>query len=60
MLIDFKRVPGKSDPGVLEHVRAGQEVFTAELEAAGFEKIGENALLKENYVVRFRKPTAAN
>ena len=59
MLIDFKRVPGKSPPGILEHVRAGQEVFTAELEAAGFEKIGEDALLKENYVVRFRKPAAA-
>ena len=56
LLIDFRRVPGKSAPFVLEHVRAGQEVFTAELEAAGFEKVDEADLLKENYVVRFRKP----
>jgi SAM-dependent methyltransferase len=56
LLIDFRRVPGKSAPFVLEHVRAGQEVFTAELQAAGFEKVAESDLLKENYVVRFRKP----
>jgi SAM-dependent methyltransferase len=56
LLIDFRRVPGKSAAFVLEHVRAGQEVFTSELEAAGFQKVDEADLLKENYVVRFRKP----
>jgi SAM-dependent methyltransferase len=56
MLIDFKRIPGKSPAWILEHVRAGQDVFTAEIEAAGFEKVGEDRLLEENYVVRFRKP----
>ena len=36
-------------------VRAGQEVFTAEIEAAGFKQIEQQDLLKDNYVVRFRK-----
>jgi len=38
------------------HVRAGQEVFEAEIVAAGFEKVGEvTELLEENYFVRFRR-----
>jgi ubiquinone/menaquinone biosynthesis C-methylase UbiE len=55
LLIDFKRVPGQSSEWVLNHVRAGQEVVTAELEAAGFRKVEELPLLKDNYVLRFRK-----
>ncbi len=55
LLIDFKRVPGVSSDWVLGHVRAGQEVVTAEFEAAGFKKIEEVPLLKDNYVLRFRK-----
>ena len=58
LLIDYRRVPGQSAPSVLGHVRAGQEVFTAELVAAGFEPLGEVLLLQENYVLRFRKPAA--
>jgi ubiquinone/menaquinone biosynthesis C-methylase UbiE len=56
VLIDFRRVKGQSAPWILEHVRAGQEVFTRELEAAGFQKVEELPLLKENYFLRFRKP----
>lgn len=55
LLVEFKRVPGESSDWILNHVRAGQEVFTAEIEAAGFEQIEELDLLKDNYVVRFRK-----
>jgi len=55
LLVEFKRVPGVSSDWVLNHVRAGQEVFTAEIEEAGFEKIEEKPILKDNYVVRFRK-----
>lgn len=56
VLIDFKRIPGVSSDFVMGHVRAGQEVFEAEIVAAGFEKSGENKdLLEENYFVRFRK-----
>ncbi len=55
LLIDFKRVPGVSSEWILNHVRAGQEVVTAEFEAAGFRKLEEVPLLKDNYVLRFRK-----
>lgn len=56
VLIDFKRIPGVSSDFVMGHVRAGQEVFEAEIAAAGFEKTGEvKDLMKENYLVRFRK-----
>lgn len=55
LLVEFKRIPGKSSDWILNHVRAGQEVFTAEIKAAGFEQIQEDDLLKDNYVVRFRK-----
>jgi predicted methyltransferase len=56
VLIDFKRIPGESSDFVMGHVRAGQEVFEAEVTAAGFEKIDEvKGVLRENYFVRFRK-----
>jgi SAM-dependent methyltransferase len=55
LLVEFKRVPGKSSEWILNHVRAGQEVFTAEIAAAGFQQIEEQGILKDNYVVRFRK-----
>jgi ubiquinone/menaquinone biosynthesis C-methylase UbiE len=55
LLVEFKRVPGKSSDWILNHVRAGQEVFTAEITAAGFQQIEEQDMLKDNYVVRFRK-----
>jgi predicted methyltransferase len=54
-LIDFKRIPGVSSDWVLDHVRAGQEVVTAEFEAAGFKKVEDVPLLKDNYAIRFRK-----
>ena len=57
MMVEFKRIPGQTSEWTLNHVRAGQEVFTAEIEKAGFEKIGEYSLLKDNYVIRFRKRT---
>ncbi len=55
LLVEFKRVPGKSSDWVMNHVRAGQDVFTAEIIAAGFQPIEEQDFLKDNYVVRFRK-----
>lgn len=54
-LIDFKRIPGVSSDWILNHVRAGQETVIAEFEAAGFRKVEEMDLLKDNYVLRFRK-----
>jgi len=55
LLVEFKRIPGITSDWILKHVRAGQEVFTAEIKAAGFERIEEVDLLKDNYMVRFRK-----
>lgn len=56
VLIDFKRIPGVTSNFIMGHVRAGQEVFEAEVTAAGFEKVEEvTDLLRENYFVKFRK-----
>jgi len=55
VVIDFRRIEGKSSEWVLNHVRAGQEVVTREILSSGFRKIGEENLLKENYVLRFEK-----
>ncbi len=56
VLIDFKRIPGESSDFIMNHVRAGQEVFESEITAAGFERTSEvSDLLKENYFVRFKR-----
>ena len=34
MLVDFYRIPGKTEDWILDHVRAGKAVFRAEIEAA--------------------------
>jgi ubiquinone/menaquinone biosynthesis C-methylase UbiE len=54
LVVDFKREPGKTAAWITEHVRAGEPEVIAEIEAAGFEKVEELPLLKENYVLRFR------
>ncbi|MBS0205904.1 MAG: DsrE family protein [Planctomycetes bacterium] len=57
ILVDFRRVEGQSTDWVLNHVRAGQDVFEAEVLQAGFQKELElPKLLKENYFVVFQKP----
>jgi SAM-dependent methyltransferase len=58
VVIDFERIPGKTRDWLMEHVRAGKEVFTGEIEAAGFvleEEITDVGLV-ENYMLRFRRP----
>lgn len=56
ILIDFRRVKGVSTEWVMGHVRAGQEVFEAEILQAGFRKVREEReTLKENYLVAFEK-----
>ncbi len=57
ILIEFDRVEGKSSDFVLKHVRAGQDQFRKEIEAAGFEPAeGPKPDLKENFFARFHKP----
>lgn len=60
VLIDFRRLQGVSSPWVMSHVRANQEEVTKEVEDAGFELAEELNLLRENYVLRFRKAPPAN
>ena len=58
-LVDFKRVEGVTDPGILAHVRANQAQVVSEVTAAGFELLESPALLDKNYVLKFvwRGPT---
>ncbi|HLU40369.1 MAG TPA: class I SAM-dependent methyltransferase [Planctomycetota bacterium] len=56
-VVDFIRIPGRSRPWILDHVRAGQEEVTREIEAAGFVKVRDEdtPFLAENYAMRFVK-----
>lgn len=58
VIVDFRRIPGVSRDWILGHVRAGQEQVEAEIVAEGFVKVQEEDVpqLRENYVVRFRRP----
>lgn len=56
VVVDFHRIEGESSAWTLEHVRAGEEVFTAEIEAAGFARVEQrHDLLEQNYFLRFRR-----
>ncbi len=57
IVVDFKRVEGESPSWILDHVRAGQDVFTKEIEESGFKLVKEHqpSFLKENYFLRFSK-----
>jgi ubiquinone/menaquinone biosynthesis C-methylase UbiE len=55
VLVDFKRIKGESSDWVMNHVRAGQEVVTKEVESTGFRLADEKKLLKENYLLLFEK-----
>jgi predicted methyltransferase len=59
VLIDFKRIEGESPEWILKHVRAGQEVFTREIEQAGFKQVAATSLSPETYMLTFEKPVAA-
>jgi SAM-dependent methyltransferase/predicted peroxiredoxin len=60
ILIDFRRVEGESSDWTMDHVRAGQEVFEAEVLESGFRKADEiKDLLKENYMVVFEREKQA-
>jgi ubiquinone/menaquinone biosynthesis C-methylase UbiE len=57
VIIDFERIEGVSRDWILGHVRASKQVFTAEIEAAGFILTNEHDLeaLEDNYILRFEK-----
>ena len=59
VVIDFQRIPGESSEWTMNHVRAGREVFEAEIIQVGFAKVAEpRDLLKENYMMVFQRPDA--
>ena len=55
VVIDFKRIPGVSNPWVLRHVRAGEAEVAAEIQAAGFELVERLDFMQTQYFLRFRK-----
>ena len=58
VFVDFHRVEGVTREWLLGHVRAGQEVFRAEVEAAGFVLLDEVEIpaFEDNYCLRFVAP----
>ena len=58
VVIDFNRIEGKSREWLLNHVRAGKEVFRAEIQDAGFDFREEKPIqgFNENYFLVFKKP----
>ena len=58
IVVDFERIPGVTPKRTLDHVRAGKEVVTQEILAAGFRLREEvrSIPLKENYFLVFEKP----
>ena len=56
IIIDYEKIPGRSSPWVLGHVRANRESVIAEVTAAGFTLDRTHDLLRENYFLEFRKP----
>jgi SAM-dependent methyltransferase len=57
VLIDFERIPGVTSEYLLQHVRAGREVFSDEIVRSGFRFRDEIALegLEDNYILRFQR-----
>ncbi len=57
IVIDFERIEGESRAWTMGHVRAGKEVFRAEIRDAGFKLAEEKQIdgFQENYFLKFRK-----
>ena len=56
IIIDYEKIPGRSSPWVLGHVRANRETVITEITAAGFVLERTHDVLHENYFLEFRKP----
>ena len=55
VVIDFKRIPGVSNPWVIGHVRAGEAVVVREIEQSGFDLVERKDFMRTQYFLRFRK-----
>jgi ubiquinone/menaquinone biosynthesis C-methylase UbiE len=56
IVIDYERIPGRSSPWVMGHVRAGRETVTQVIIAAGFQPLRSHDFLRENYFLEYLKP----
>ena len=55
VIVEFERIEGKSNPRILQHVRADKPTLIREVEAEGFKLIEEKKFMQQNYFVRFQK-----
>jgi predicted methyltransferase len=55
IVVDYRREKGKTPDWLMKHVRAGQDVVTREIEAAGFKLKREEKFLKDNYMIEFER-----
>jgi len=55
VVVDFERIRGVSPAFAINHVRAGKGTVTDEIKDAGFDFLGEVDLMRDQYVLRFRK-----
>jgi ubiquinone/menaquinone biosynthesis C-methylase UbiE len=55
VIVDFRRDPRVNPPWVLQHVRAGRDTVTHEVQAAGFRFVQEKPILRTNYFLVFEK-----
>jgi ubiquinone/menaquinone biosynthesis C-methylase UbiE len=55
IIIDYEKIPGRSSPWVISHVRANRETVIAEVTAAGFVLERSHNFLRENYFLEFRR-----
>ena len=53
VVIDFKRIPGVSNPWVLGHVRSGEAEVVAEIEGEGFRMSERLDFMQTQYFLRF-------
>jgi FkbM family methyltransferase len=58
VIVDFEKIEGTTQSWVLEHVRAGRQDVSAEIERAGFTMDQQMQIdgMTENYVLQFRRP----
>jgi len=56
VVVDFERIEGVTKKSMLLHVRAPKETVIEEILGAGFELLGEEDFLKQNYFLTFWRP----
>lgn len=61
VIVDFAKIPGKTRPWIMKHVRADEATVRKEVEAARFRFAGSLGVtqLKDNYAIKFVKITTS-